>query len=87
MSITSTHPEMGVARANKVFVNTTYSSDGRNLEGFWLDYDPTDKNGRYALFLLERMLNSAPGVERYSVYNAEGARDKVFNAELYPKRV
>lgn len=86
MSITITHPEMGLPRANKIYVNTTYASDGRNLEGFWLDYDPSDRNGRYALFLLERVLNSSPGVERYSVYNAEGIRDVNFKAEQYPKR-
>lgn len=58
-------------KANKVYVNTTYSSDGHYLEGYWLEYNPDDP---YALFLLEHTLDSSAGVDYYSVYNAEGKR-------------
>jgi len=70
-------------RANKIYVVTKHSQDGRSLEGFWMDYNPKDN---YALFLLQFTLNASDGVDYYSVYDANGERDKNFLAEHWPKR-
>lgn len=82
MSLTVKYQERGVPRANKVFVETSYSSDGRSLESFWLDYNPEE---RYALFLLQFALDSSEGVVRYAVYDANGMRMPNPSMEKHPK--
>lgn len=73
-----------IGRSNKVQVETSYSSDGRSLEGVFIDYDPQET---YSLFLLEHVLNSAEAVKSYSVYDENGSRITGFNQERFPKRV
>lgn len=41
MSLTTKHQDKNEC-VNKIFVNTKHSNDRRNLEGFWLTYDPKD---------------------------------------------
>jgi hypothetical protein len=69
--LTSNHSPRGTARANKVYVNTKSSFDGRSLDGFWLTYDPLEN---YSLFLLEQVLNASEMTDYYSVYDHEGNR-------------
>lgn len=83
MSTTCTFPERGIARANKIYVVTKHSQDGRSLEGFWMDYNPDEP---YALFLLEFALGHSAGVDYYSVYDEHGNRISDFVEELSPKR-
>lgn len=75
---------MQAAKANKVYVNTKHSSDGRSLEGFWVPYSPNDS---MALFLLTFCLAQSEGVDYYSVYDKDGNRIKDFNKEQFPKRI
>lgn len=85
---TTRTPDRGVERANKIYVNTTYSSDGRSLEGYWMDYDSSKTpEATYALFLLERVLNQSEGVDYYSLYDENGNRDSRFRKENQPKRI
>lgn len=63
--------ERGIARANKVYVHTKYSTDGHYLEGFWIDYQPDDTR---ALFLLQFTLDNNPKVEFYTIYDKNGDR-------------
>jgi hypothetical protein len=71
MTLSIKHPGKGRARANKVYVNTKISSDGRSLEGFWLDYDPDDN---YALYMLQHVLNASEMVDYYWIFDREGTR-------------
>lgn len=78
MTITCNHPGKGPNRANKVYVNTKYSQDGRQLEGFWLDYSPEEP---FALFLLTKTLDKSSFVDYYDVYDAAGNRLPVNRAD------
>ncbi len=87
MPLTCADSPKGAERANKVFVNTTYSQDGRNSEGFWLDCDPSIPEQSFALYLLTVVLEASPTVESYSIYDAEGVRTTNFDGTRFAKRV
>lgn len=84
--LTTNHHKKGPERANKIYVHTKYSSDGRTLEGFWMDYDPSpEPSASYSLFLLEFVLNNSEGVEYYSVYDQNGDCCKFTQNEFNPR--
>lgn len=56
-------------RANKIYVETYHSCDGRSLDGFFVDR-PTDPLNH---FLLEKfVLSISPGVRSWTVYDDDG---------------
>lgn len=56
-------------RANTVWVETRYSTDGRSLEGFNIPYKHA---GSMSLLLLEKILNTSTYVNLYIVYDEKG---------------
>lgn len=84
MAITARNLNKGVERANKIYIHTKYSSDGRTTEGFWVDYNPDDLS--YGEHLFELTLNASEMVEYYIVYDGKGEKIENTNKEYYPKR-
>lgn len=74
-------------RANKVYVCTKYSSDGRSLEGYWMDYNSSASESTYALYLMEHTLNHSEMVSYYIVYDKDGTPVADFDKERNPKRI
>jgi hypothetical protein len=60
-------------KRNKIYIKTRYSQDGRELDGFWAEYNPEDK---YALFLLTKALDASEMVEYYWVYDKNGVCER-----------
>lgn len=58
-------------RANKIYVQTTLTTVGRNQEGFWIDTNPEDS---YANWMLKRVLDSSEVVLHYNVYGPSGVK-------------
>lgn len=72
MDITVKNFDKGIDRANKVYVQTKYSSDGHYTEGYWLSYSLSDPGSQYAMFLLVKTLNSSDMIEWYAIYDENG---------------
>lgn len=73
-------------RANKIYINSKYSGDGRHLEGIWLDHDSEKPDSWYALRILEFILNLSEGVDYYTVYDKDGNAMRDFDKQHSPKR-
>lgn len=73
-----------LAFANKIRVIPKYSSDGRGYDAsVYMDYSPKDG---FALYMMERILNSSDNVVSYSVFDEKGERITYFEKSSYPKR-
>lgn len=83
--LTTTHLRWNM-RANKIYVCTKFSSNGRSLEGYWVDYDSSSPNSNYALYLMEHTLNHSEMVEYYIVYDKDCNIVQDFDKEHRPKR-
>ena len=80
------HPGNDSARANKMFVLTKNSQDGRSLEGFWIDFEINSDNS-YPNFLFLSVLDSSEMVENYSVFDKNGKRMDVVQKQFgYPTK-
>jgi hypothetical protein len=86
MPLTCKNAAKGPDRANKLFVTTTCSQDGRNRDGFWIDCDPSVPDQSNALYLLTVVVDASSAVESYSIYDANGNRDTNFDSARFPKR-
>ena len=74
-----------LAFANKIRVTPKYSSDGRGYDAsVYMDYSPKDG---FALYMMERILNSSDNVVSYSVFDEKGERITDFDKSSFQKRI
>ena len=73
-----------LAFANKIQVTPKYSIEGRAYDAsVYIDYSLKD---RFALAMMERILNTSDNVYCYSIYDENGNRITDFDKSIFQKR-